>query len=107
LEIDFAVLLKEAQHNWSIKWPEFSEKLKAKLVRNGVKEDSLDCETAPIYEIPKLFLIVHDRILDRKAWRATRAEIQVGVLVHLKVIGDLQKTLEQMRKSTPLYNLFL
>ncbi|KMQ85978.1 hypothetical protein RF55_15188 [Lasius niger] len=99
LEHDFEVLFKGAENRMLTHWPQFSAKVKRELINIGVREENIDCEAALLFNYPKLFSVVPVKVPKRKPWRASRAEIQEGFLVHLKVIGDLEKQFEGMKKT--------
>ncbi|XP_071572040.1 uncharacterized protein [Temnothorax nylanderi] len=99
LEYDFQVLFKGAENRMLTHWSQFSAKVERELINIGVREESLDCEAALLFNYLKLLSVVPVKVPKRKPWRASKAEIQEGFLVHLKVIGDLEKQLEGMKKT--------
>jgi len=83
LECDFELLYKNAANRLTECWNQFSENLKREL--NKEKIVCGDSDTELLYAFPSLFPIIPIKVSGRKPWRASRAEIQEGFLVHLKV----------------------
>lgn len=83
LECDFELLYKDAANRLTECWDKFSVNLKRELNKEKIVCGDSDAEL--LYAFPLLFLIIPVKVPGRRPWRASRAEIQEGFLVHLKV----------------------
>lgn len=82
-EYDFKLLYNDAADRLTECWEEFSTKLKRELNKEKIACGNSNAEL--LYAFPSLFPIISVKVSGRKPWRATRAEIKEGFLVHLKV----------------------
>lgn len=83
MSVTFELLYKNAANRLTGCWDEFSEILKREL--NKEKIVCGDSDTELLYAFPSLFPIIPVKVPERRPWRASRAEIQEGFLVHLKI----------------------
>ncbi|XP_033231150.1 uncharacterized protein LOC117182197 [Belonocnema kinseyi] len=94
LEIDFKNRFTEGSLRLFSHWGSFSDKVKRELATTGVHKFESDVDL--IQKFVQLFSICPVKVPKGKAWRASRADIQQGCMLHIKVMSDFEKEIEKI-----------